>query len=200
VILLNRNAEQIFWLGRYLNRIEYLCDQFPFQHNPQALQYAHAFCLPAFDADSLNALLQDVEQPASLNQQFQSTKNNIQDLRGVLSARAYAELHQLIQNAHENLAYIGDVAVECHEVLEAETEEIFLFFSLGQNIEQLDRQMRLKQEQEQTLKNLDNIIDLLNQMGWDKLNQAWHQLKLTPDCINLYHFHDHIQTVFEVDV
>lgn len=200
MILLNRNAEQIFWLGRYLNRIEYLCDQFPFQNNAQALKYAHAFCLPAFDAESLNALLQDPEQPASFNQQFQSSKNNIQDLRGVLSAHAYAELHQLIKNAHENLAYIGEVAVECHEVLEAAAEDIFLFFSLGQNIEQLDRQMRLKQQQAQTLKNLDHTIDLLNQMGWNKLNHAWHQLKLSPDSIHLYHFHDHMQTVFEVDV
>ncbi len=34
-------------------------------------------------------------------------------------------------------AYICDVAADCHEVIEAESEDVFLFFSLGQNIEQL---------------------------------------------------------------
>jgi hypothetical protein len=50
------------------------------------MDYAHAFCLPAFDACSLNELILNNEQPASFNQQFQSAKNNIQDLRGVISA------------------------------------------------------------------------------------------------------------------
>ena len=30
MILLNSNAQHIFWLGRYLTRIQYLCGQFPF--------------------------------------------------------------------------------------------------------------------------------------------------------------------------
>jgi hypothetical protein len=30
MILLSTNAENIFWLGRYLTRTQYLCAQFPF--------------------------------------------------------------------------------------------------------------------------------------------------------------------------
>ena len=159
MILLNSNAQHIFWLGRYLTRIQYLCSQFPFHNNQSALQYAHAFCLPAFDASSLNSLLLDAEQPSSFTQQFQHAKDNVQDLRGVFSAKAYAELNQLIKNATENSAYICDVAGECQDVLEAESEFIFLFFSLGKNIEQLDRQLRLKQDRKVTLENIDKTVD-----------------------------------------
>ena len=200
MILLNSNAQHIFWLGRYLTRIQYLCSQFPFHNNQSALQYAHAFCLPAFDASSLNSLLLDAEQPSSFTQQFKHAKDNVQDLRGVFSAKAYAELNQLIKNATENSAYICDVAGECQDVLEAESEFIFLFFSLGKNIEQLDRQLRLKQDRTMTLENIDKTVDLLNQMGWDRLDSAWQQLKLKPDSMNFYHFSDHIQNLFEVDV
>jgi uncharacterized alpha-E superfamily protein len=164
------------------------------------LEYAHAFCLPAFDASSLNTLLLDTEQPSSFGQQFQHAKDNVQDLRGVFSAKAYAELNQLIKNATENTAYICDVAGECQEILEAESEFIFLFFTLGQNIEQLDRQLRLKQDRTMTLENIDKTVDLLNQMGWDRLDSAWQQLKLNPDSMNFYQFSDHIQNLFEVDV
>ncbi|MCG2608301.1 MULTISPECIES: alpha-E domain-containing protein [unclassified Acinetobacter] len=200
MILLNSNAQHIFWLGRYLTRIQYACGQFPFLDNQDALQYAHGFCLPAFDASSLNSLFLDAEQPSSFSQQFQYAKDNIQDLRGILSAKAYAELNQLIKNANANATYICDVAGDCHEVIEAESEEVFLFFSLGQNIEQLDRQIRLKQDQTVTLNNLNKIVDLLAQIGWDRLDSAWQQLKLNPDNMNFYHFSDHIQNLFEVDV
>ncbi|NEU34916.1 alpha-E domain-containing protein, partial [bacterium LRH843] len=54
MILLSTNAENIFWLGRYLTRTQYLCAQFPFTQDQPAMDYAHAFCLPAFDACSLN--------------------------------------------------------------------------------------------------------------------------------------------------
>ena len=200
MILLNSNAQHIFWLGRYLTRTQYLCRQFPFQDHQDALAYAHAFCLPAFDADSLNALLLDVEQPASFSQQFQYAKDNIQNLRAVLSAYAYAELYQLIKNANQNAAYICDVTAQCYEVIEAESEDIFLFFSLGQNIEQLDRQIRLKQDGTVTLKNIDKIVVLLSQMGWCGLDKVWQQLQLHPDGMNFYHFSDHIQNLFEVGV
>lgn len=130
MILLNSNAQHIFWLGRYLTRIQYTCSQFPFVEDQEALQYAHAFCLPAFDASSLNALLLDAEQPSSFHQQFQYAKDNIQDLRGILSAKTYAELNQLIKNAHANASYICDVAADCHDVIEAESADVFLFFSL----------------------------------------------------------------------
>lgn len=197
MILLNSNAEHIFWLGRYLTRTQYLCSLFPFQDNEAARSYAHAFCLPAFDADSLNELAADPQHPASFASQFQYAQNNILDLRGVLSAQAYAELNQLIRNANENSGYICDVAAECQEALEAESEDVFLFFSLGQRIEDLDRQLRLHQDASLTLQKISRIAAVLAGIGWGGLNEAWHQLQAQPGSTQFYHFSDHIQTLFE---
>ena len=197
MILLNSNAEHIFWLGRYLTRTQYLCSLFPFQDDEAARSYAHAFCLPAFDAGSLNELAADPQHPASFASQFQYAQNNILDLRGVLSAQAYAELNQLIRNANKNSAYICDAAAECQEALEAESEDIFLFFSLGQCIEDLDRQLRLHQDESLTLQKISRIAAALAHIGWGGLNDACQQLKAQPGSTQFYHFSDHIHTLFE---
>ena len=199
MILLSTNAQQIFWLGRYLTRIEYLCQQFPFMDDQKAVSYAHAFCLPAFDASSLNELVLDSEQPYSFIQQFQFAKDNVQELRGVFSAKTYAELNQYIRNACASSMCICDVIADCREVLEAEPEETFLFYSLGQTLEQLDRQLRLKQDQAQTLEQIAALIEVLAQMGWDSFDTAWQQLKAQPDQMNFYNFSDQIQYFFEVN-
>ncbi|AXQ22816.1 hypothetical protein BEN71_12330 [Acinetobacter wuhouensis] len=200
MILLSTNAQNIFWLGRYLTRIQYLCSQYPFKTNELALDYAHAFCLPAFDASSLNELILDFEQPASFHQQFICAKNNIHDLRGVISAQSFAALNQLLQQAEQNAGFICDVCEECNDVLEAEEDELlFLFFSLGQKMEQLDRNLRLNQNHSVTLMQLDGLIRSLDQEGMSSLPDVWLELKQQPNRANYYHFSDHIDSLFELD-
>lgn len=200
MILLSSNAQQIFWLGRYLTRVQYLCSQFPFQNDATAQKYAYAFALGTHNAASLNALVQDHSHFASFHQQFQHAKDNIQDLRGVLLAKSYAELNQLIKQASEREVEICNVVAECHDILEAEAQDIFLFFMLGQYVEQLDRQLRFQEDTQQTLDALDQVVDLLSHMGWAGLKSAWQPLQLLPNSINFYQFSDHIQHLFEVDV
>lgn len=125
--LLNSNAQHIFWLGRYLSRTQFLCAHFPFLEDDAAVAYAHAFCLPAFDASSLNELVLDPAQPYSFHQQFKVARDNIQELRGVLSAKAYAELNRLIRTADQNAGYICDVVTDCQDILEGEAPDVFLF-------------------------------------------------------------------------
>lgn len=199
MILLNSNAEHIFWLGRYLTRTQYLCSIFPFQEDEAARDYAHAFCLPAFDASSLNELVLDPQQSISFISQFQYAQNNILDLRGVLSAQGYAELNKLIQNASENAGYICDVTADCHEVLSAESEAVFLFFSLGQCVEDLDRQFRLNQDARLTMDKIKHLAAALTAVGWDGLIEALSELETAPCSVQLYQFSDHIQTMFEAD-
>lgn len=199
MILLSSNAQSIFWLGRYLTRTHHLCGQFPFIDDAVAQEYARAFCLSAFDANSLNTLVLDSQQQCSFHQQFESARSNVQDLRGILSASAYARLNQLIKNAHNNVGLICDAVDECQDILEAESQEIFLFFSLGQCIEQLDRQIRLGQDETAALNHIEYIVLELIKMGWSSLEKPWFQLKVLPDSINFYQFSDQILQLFEVD-
>ena len=118
----------------------------------------------------------------------------------MISAQSFAELNQLLQQAEQNAGFICDVCEECNDVLEAEDDELlFLFFSLGQKMEQLDRQIRLKQNREQTLQELDRLIDSLDQQGMASLPEVWSELKKQPDSMNYYHFSDHIDSLFELD-
>ena len=199
VNLSSTDAREIFWLARYLTRIQYVCQQFPFKQNDAALTYAHAFCLPAFDAASLNELILNEEQPASFVMQLEQTQRKIKNLAQVFSKSTYAELKHCIQNACDNASYIGEVLQDCEALLDAEPQQIYLFFQLGQRIEQLDRQIRLKQSTEKTLLQLEMIVQGLKNLGWTSLVDAWVELKQQPDTMHFYHFSDHIQHLLSVD-
>ena len=198
MILLSRNAQNIYWVGRYLKRIQYLCNEFPFQNDQTAIEYSHAFCLAAFDACSLNELVLNQQQAISFHQQFQSIKNNIQDLRGVLSSKTYSELKNMIQTADQNAGYICTVVDECSEVLETENEDVFLFYSLGQLLENLDRQIRLNQDIAASVNELGRLIELLKDKGWHTLDDAWQHLKQHPNSNSFYQLNDQVQYLFEV--
>lgn len=200
MILLNTNAQNIFWLGRYLSRIQYTCSQFPFTDNQTALEYAQAFCLPAYDAHSLNVFIQDPEQAISFEQQFQCTKNNIHDLRGILTAKSFAELNLLIGQAEKNRAYICDIAGDCNEVLESEENtSIFLFFSLGQRVEQLDRCLRLKQDVVGVLSEIQKLIPLVYSLGFTHLKDAWERLKKNVNIESYFTFSHEIHSLFVME-
>lgn len=197
MILLSSNANNIFWLGRYLTRIQYFCNKLPFTDDQKAIDFSHAFCLPAYDAASLNTLALDPEQQFSLMSQFAVARDNIHELRAVLSANTYAEMIQLVKNASSQPGYICDVVSECNELLEFESEDVFLFFSLGQKLELLDSLIRFKQDPSAVLNEIDVIVGLLNELGWTALDDAWISLKQSPDTMSLYHFGDQLQLMFE---
>lgn len=197
MILLSSNANNIFWLGRYLTRIQYFCNKLPFTDDQKAIDFSHAFCLPAYDAASLNTLALDPEQQFSLMSQFAVARDNIHELRAVLSANTYAEMIQLVKNASSQPGYICDVVSECNELLESESEDVFLFFSLGQKLELLDSLIRFKQDPSAVLNEIDVIVGLLNELGWTALDDAWISLKQSLDTMSLYHFGDQLQLMFE---
>ena len=175
MILLSSNANNIFWLGRYLTRIQYFCNKLPFTDDQKAIDFSHAFCLPAYDAASLNTLALDPEQQFSLMSQFAVARDNIHELRAVLSANTYAEMIQLVKNASSQPGYICDVVSECNGVRESESED----------------------DPSAVLNEIDVIVGLLNELGWTALDDAWISLKQSPDTMSLYHFGDQLQLMFE---
>lgn len=195
MILLKSNAHSFYWLGRYLARIQLLCVQMPFQQD-QAAQFALAFGLPVDEAVALNECLLDPSQACSIVQHFQQLQANIQDLRGVLSGAAYAELNRLIRMVHHQTDQICAVVEACTEIVEAESQDIFLFFSLGQQLEQLDWQLRLQQPIVQSLQNLDPLCQMLVTLHWG-IETAWNDFKQQRSLNTLYPFTRQLQVQFE---
>lgn len=197
MILLNSAAQNIFWLGRYLSRIQQVCSLLPFKDDASAIEYSHVFCLPAWNAPSLNGLFLDPEQPFSIYSQFACIRDNIQQLRAVLSHYAYIELNKLTKIADDKSLTVCQVVNDCSEVLEGEIEQVFLFYALGRAVESLDNQCRLHQETEENIREISKILTLLKSYGWDTTTTSWHQLAADVSMATLYQFCNEVTAMFE---
>ncbi|SPL70119.1 hypothetical protein [Acinetobacter stercoris] len=192
--------ESVYWFGRHLYRMHYLSHQVPFQQNDKALNFSRAFCLPAFDASSLNDLLYDHKQPFSFYKQFQVIKRDLVDIKGLLSQQTFQQLSELANQATENTVKISQLINESKIILEKESHEILLFYRLGKHIERLDIQLKLGMSVSNSVTSIAPMIQLLHARGgWGSLSEAWLKFKKFSDMNHFYHFNDQMQCAFEVN-
>lgn len=90
-------------------------------------QDLHNLCLYIDDTESLNQFMLDRQQPYSLSQ-LEIARDNIQELRGLLSSETYAELNHLIKNVIPDVPTIQNIVKEYLCNPETEQEDIALFF------------------------------------------------------------------------
>jgi uncharacterized alpha-E superfamily protein len=197
MILLSSAAQNIFWLGRYLSRIQQICSLLPVKDDEYAIKYSHLFCLPAWNSSSLNGLFLDPEQPFSISAQFACVRDNIQQLRAVLSGYAYAELNKLTKIADEKTLTVCQVVSDCSEVLEGEVEQVFLFYALGRAVELLDNQCRLEVSADEQIHEIAKILKLLKSYGWDTSETSWDKLVEDANMSTLYQFCNEVSLMFE---
>ncbi|ENU23356.1 hypothetical protein F993_02049 [Acinetobacter proteolyticus] len=197
MLLLSSSAQHIYWLGRYLFRIAYVAEQLPFVDDQQALKFAQALCLYIEDAENLNRFMLDRQQPYSLLSQFEIARDNIQELRGLLTAQAYAELNYLIKNTHADGLAIQSSVQSCCDILKAEQEDIFLFFHIGQCIEQIDTYFRFQHNLHTVFDAIDPTIEQLFRLGWHDLQPCWEGLKDQPHLDQFYAFTYKLENQFE---
>lgn len=197
MILLSSAANDVFWLGRYLARIEQLCQILPFLDDDAAGRYANAFGLKMHDAQSLNQWYVDPDNALSIPAQFYAVRNNIHGLRGVLLPQTFAELNALTKIKDRSISCLCSIAEECAAVLESEQTPVFLFYALGRAVEQLDQHCRLHPEQQVDTTAITNLLQLLADHGWQLPEQSWQTFCQQPDLNHLYGFCNDVRLGFE---
>lgn len=197
MVLLNSSAHQIYWLGRYLMRVKFAASHLPFTEDEKATKFAAAFGLVIENAELLNHYMLDKKQTFSLLNQLIIAKDNIQELRGILSSHAYAELNNVINTLQPEPNALNKAVKQCTQILEAEHEDVRLFLHLGQKIEQFDIELRFGQDLSFLLSELDIVVQQLANLNWENIDENWQALKQQLTWDAYYTFTQQLENMFE---
>lgn len=197
MVLLNSSAHQIYWLGRYLMRVKFAASHLPFTEDEKATRFAAAFGLVIENAELLNHYMLDKKQTFSLLNQLIIAKDNIQELRGILSSHAYAELNNGINTLQAQPDALSKAVEQCTQILEAEHEDVRLFLHLGQKIEQFDIELRFGEDLSVLISELDTVVQQLANLNWENINENWQALKQQLTWDAYYTFTQQLENMFE---
>lgn len=197
MVLLNSSAHQIYWLGRYLMRVKFAASHLPFTQDEKATKFAAAFGLVIENAELLNHYMLDKKQTFSLLNQLIIAKDNIQELRGILSSHAYAELNNVINTLQPEPNALNKAVKQCTQILESEHEDVRLFLHLGQKIEQFDIELRFGQDLSVLLSELDIVVQQLANLNWENIDENWQVLKQQLTWDAYYTFTQQLENMFE---
>ncbi|QWZ58830.1 alpha-E domain-containing protein [Acinetobacter pittii] len=197
MVLLNSSAHQIYWLGRYLMRVKFAASHLPFTQDEKATKFAAAFGLVIENAELLNHYMLDKKQTFSLLNQLIIAKDNIQELRGILSSHAYAELNNVINTLQPEPNALNKAVKQCIQILESEHEDVRLFLHLGQKIEQFDIELRFGQDLSFLLSELDILVQQLANLNWENIDENWQVLKQQLTWDAYYTFTQQLENMFE---
>ena len=197
MVLLNSSAHQIYWLGRYLMRVKFAASHLPFTEDEKATRFAATFGLVIENAELLNHYMLDKKQTFSLLNQLIIAKDNIQELRGILSSHAYAELNNVINTLQAQPDALSKAVEQCTQILEAEHEDVRLFLHLGQKIEQFDIELRFGEDLSVLISELDIVVQQLANLNWENINENWQALKQQLMWDAYYTFTQQLENMFE---
>ncbi len=188
-------AENLFWLGRYMARVESLCQILPFTDDGKACAYANAFGLSAWNAQTLQALFDDPNTEFSVPGTLAHIQINTQNVRGVLSQSAFESLHRLADISHESFKSIADLVAQSSNAFAHEQANVRVFWQLGVRIEALDRALRLQEPLELPVARLQEVTTHLP-AGWQTVHQHMQQLVEVPDLNTFYNVLDILNSLF----
>ena len=197
MILTLSSANELFWLGRYLVRADQLSQLIPFESDESALRYAHAFCLSAWNAQTLNELLLDPVHSPSLPANIEAIWQNILSVRGVLSEEAFIQLYSLSNLTGEDKAEIAEEIAACRVILAQEADPVVAFWQLGEAMEQLDMAIRLETATDRAIQQLGQAIVHPELSSWGLVGTEWESLRHQPSAPALYAFADRLFQLLE---
>jgi len=178
-------------------RVKFAASHLPFTEDEKATRFAAAFGLVIENAELLNHYMLDKKQTFSLLNQLIIAKDNIQELRGVLSSHAYAELNNVINTLQAQPDVLSKAVEQCTQILEAEHEDIRLFLHLGQKIEQFDIELRFGEDLSVLISELHIVVQQLANLNWENINENWQALKRQLTWDAYYIFTQQLENMFE---
>lgn len=186
-VLSLRTAFNLFWLGRYMGRLEGLCELQPLTDDRRAARFAQAFALPAWNAETLHWLLHEPTQPVSILASLQAIQCNTQEVRGCLSRSAYRVLQQLWRLYEvDNPDYCPLLGQACEHLQQELPELERTFWQLGLLVERLDRSLRLHESGQASVQALQALVKKLPP-GWAVIGQQVDQLGEAPADANVFY-------------
>lgn len=189
-------ASSLYWLGRYMLRVEALCQRLPFEDDDQALAYAHSFSLSAWNVETLHAALHDPQRVGSLPSNLAVIQDNIQAVRGILPRAVFEAFNALWRQRSQPddciCMLLNDAAMQLQQ-LDAVAR---VFWQLGRAVEAVDMALRLHEPVQPVADHLLQIAHQLPMPEWQSQVELVAQLVEQPDVIRLYALCDRLHLAF----
>lgn len=189
-------ASSLYWLGRYMLRVEALCQLLPFEDDTQALAYAHSFSLSAWNVETLLAAIHDPQRVGSLPNNLAVIQDNIQAVRGILPRPVFEAFNALWRQREQADACICDLLTQAATQLQQLDAVARGFWQLGRAVESVDMALRLHAPVQPAAEQLLQIAHQLPMPEWQIQVELVAQLVERPDVARLYALCDRLHLAF----
>ncbi|MFZ3193645.1 MAG: alpha-E domain-containing protein [Moraxellaceae bacterium] len=189
-------ASSLYWLGRYMLRVEALCHLLPFEDDTQALAYAHSFSLSAWNVETLLAAIHDPQRVGSLPNNLAVIQDNIQAVRGILPRPVFEAFNALWRQREQADSCICDLLTQSATQLQQLDAVARGFWQLGRAVESVDMALRLHAPVQPAADHLLQIAQQLPMPEWQLQVELVAQLVDRPDVARLYALCDRLHLAF----
>lgn len=196
MILTLSAASSLYWLGRYMLRVEALCQRLPFEDDAQALAYAHSFSLSAWNVETLLAALHDPQRVGSLPSNLAVVQDNIQAVRGILPRQVFEAFNALWRQRDQSDVCICDLLTQAATQLQQLDAVALVFWQLGRAVESVDMALRLHEPVQSAAEHLLSVAHQLPMPEWQLQVELVAQLVAQPDVVRLYALCDRLHLAF----
>lgn len=194
--LLLSTANDLFWLGRYMQRITSLQSRLFLQHPADVTYYLKAIGI------SIPEDIEDVKdyvRQTTLPKLFEHVNDNVQTVRGAIDQDTYQlfnSVTRLRESGSQRAACFQLQA--CHAAMLAQDDLVSLFWRLGDAVESLDEHIRFGDNRAEHFRHLALVTtDLPVNTLWDELKQPAQAMVFTLDIYQFQDWVNHLQELFQ---